>query len=100
MRTSQTVTQRVPRHIFAVCHIFPFPRRNTDARHGSGCQQNLLVALQLAGRGHGEEAIRPRVVGQRAGKQEARQEPSEGVAVLLEEHQHAVHGLDAKRVVT
>lgn len=59
-----------------------------------------LVALQLARRGDGEEAVGSRVVEQRAGQQEAGQEAAEGVAVLLEEHQHPVHRLDAQRVVT
>lgn len=61
---------------------------------------SVLVALQLASRGHGEEAVGPGVVDQRAGQQEAGQEPAEGVAVLLEEHQHPIHGLDAQGVVT
>lgn len=61
---------------------------------------NLLVALKLACRRHSEEAVRPRVVSQRAGQQETREEPAKGVAVLLEEHQHPIHGLDAQGLMT
>lgn len=60
----------------------------------------LPEALQLAGGGNGEEAVGSGVVDQRAGQQEAGEEPAEGVAVLLEEHQHPVHRLDAQGVVT
>ncbi|TNN31996.1 hypothetical protein EYF80_057845 [Liparis tanakae] len=60
--------------------------------------RDVPVALQLPAGGHGEQAVGPRVVGQRAGQQEAGQEAAEGVAVLLEEHQHPVHGLDAQGV--
>jgi len=59
---------------------------------------DVPVALQLPAGGHGEQAVCSAVVGQRAGQQEAGEEPAEGVAVLLEEHQHAVHGLDAQGV--
>lgn len=62
--------------------------------------KNLLVALQLACRGDGEEAVCSEVVDQRARKQETREEPAEGVAVLLEEHQHPVHRLNTQGVVT
>ena len=61
---------------------------------------HLLVALQLACGGHGEEAVGSPAVGQRAGQQEAGEEPAEGVAVLLQEHQHPIHGLDTQRMVT
>lgn len=62
--------------------------------------KHLLVALQLACRRNSEEAVCPGVVDQRAGQQETREEPAERVAVLLEEHQHPVHRLDTKGVVT
>lgn len=62
--------------------------------------KHLLVALQLARRRHGEEAVCSGVVDQRAGQQEPREEPAEGVAVLLEEHQHPIHRLNTQGVVT
>ena len=63
-------------------------------------KKHLLVALQLACRGDGEEAVCSGVVDQRARQQETGEEPAEGVAVLLEEHQHPFHRLDTERVVT
>lgn len=61
---------------------------------------NLLITFQLTCRRNGEEAVSSGVVDQRAREQEPGQEPAEGVAFLLKEHQHAVHGLDTKGVVT
>lgn len=62
--------------------------------------KHLLVALQLECGRNSEEAVCSGVVDQRAGQQETREEPAEGVAVLLEEHQHPVHRLDTQGVVT
>ena len=82
--------------------VFPAPVRTLGVPKTltSDTKQNLLVALQLACRGHGEEAVGSGVVDERAGQQEPGEEPAEGVTVLLEEHQHPVHGLDAQGVVT
>lgn len=58
-----------------------------------------LVTLQLTGRGNREEAVRSGVVDQWPREKEPREEPAEGVALLLKEHQHPVHGLDTEGVV-
>ena len=61
---------------------------------------DLLVTFQLTCRRNSEEAVGSRVVDQRAWKKEPGQEPAEGVAFLLKEHEHPIHGLDTKGVVT
>ena len=63
------------------------------------CNSDPPVALQLPGRGDGEEVVGSRAVGQWARQQKAREKPAERVALLLEEHQHTVHRLDTHRVV-
>lgn len=73
---------------------------NPSSTSSSSVIKHLLVALQLACRWNSKEAVCPGVVDQRAWQQETREEPAERVAVLLEEHQHPVHRLDTKGVVT
>lgn len=60
---------------------------------------DLPITFQLTCRRNSEEAVSSGVVDQRAGEQEPREEPAKGVAFLLKEHQHPIHGLDAKGVV-
>lgn len=60
---------------------------------------DLPITFQLTCRRNSEEAVSSGVVDQRARQQEPGEEPAEGVAFLLKEHQHAIHGLDTKGVV-
>lgn len=74
--------------------------KTQDKKYISIYFENLLVALQLPCRGHGEEAVGSGVVGQWTRQQKTREEPAEGVAVLLKEHQHPIHRLDTEGMMT
>lgn len=58
------------------------------------------VALHLPDGGDRDEGVSADAVAQRAGQQEAWQEATESISLLLKKHQHPIHGLDTDEMMT